>query len=161
PELASAVDLIAAHILPYWDGFTTTQAVDKTIEFYTKLRQAHPGKRIVIAEVGWPSAGYNMLKGDPGRIPRASLSRYCVSRAGAYGIDCDISEALDKPWKTDEGGVGMYWGMFVAARHPKNAWPGVVSDPAHWRVGAVAVLLGLLITLPVLARRAATFGEAA
>src|SRR6516162_1080631 len=38
PELASAVDFIAAHILPYWDGFTTTQAVDKTIEFYTKLR---------------------------------------------------------------------------------------------------------------------------
>src|SRR5215813_10649446 len=61
PELASAVDFIAAHILPYWDGFTTTQAVDKTIEFYTKLRQAHPGKRIVIAEFGWPSAGYNML----------------------------------------------------------------------------------------------------
>src|SRR5207248_9576452 len=43
PELASAVDFIAAHILPYWDGFTTTQAVDKTIEFYDKLRSAHPG----------------------------------------------------------------------------------------------------------------------
>src|SRR5215475_6918111 len=52
PELASAVDFIAAHIQPYWDGFNATQAVDKTIDFYTKLRQAHPGKRIVIAEFG-------------------------------------------------------------------------------------------------------------
>src|SRR5262249_46918263 len=26
PELASAVDFIAAHILPYWDGFSATQA---------------------------------------------------------------------------------------------------------------------------------------
>src|SRR5712691_296412 len=68
PELASAVDFIAAHILPYWDGFTTREAVDKTIEFYGKLRRAHPGKRIVIAEFGWPSAGYNMLAADPGRI---------------------------------------------------------------------------------------------
>ncbi len=161
PELASAVDFIGAHILPYWDGFNTTQAVDKTIEFYTKLRQAHPGKRIVIAEFGWPSAGYNMLKADPGRIEQASVLRDFVSRAEAYGIDYNIIEAFDQPWKTHEGGVGMYWGVFDAARHPKFAWTGVVSDPDHWKVGAVAVLLGLLLSLPILARRAATFGEAA
>src|SRR5262249_50554472 len=145
----------------YWDGFNTTQAVDKTIEFYTKLRQAHPGKRIVIAEFGWPSAGYNMLKADPGRIEQASVLREFVSRAEAYGIDYNIIEAFDQPWKTHEGGVGMYWGVFDAARHPKFAWTGVVSDPDHWKVGAVAVLLGLLLSLPLLARRAATFGEAA
>src|SRR5262244_516087 len=160
PELASAVDFIAAHILPYWDGFTTTQSVDKTIEFYTKLRQAHPGKRIVIAEFGWPSAGYNMLKADPGRIEQASVLREFVSRAEAYGIDYNIVEAFDQPWKTNEGGVGMYWGMFDASRQAKFAWTGVVSDPDHWKVGAVAVLLGLLLSLPILARRAATFGEA-
>src|ERR1700730_16426946 len=160
PELASAVDFIAAHILPYWDGFTTTQAVDKTIEFYTKLRQAHPGKRIVIAEFGWPSAGYNMLKADPGRIEQASVLREFVSRAEAYGIDYNIVEAFDQPWKTNEGGVGMYWGMFDASRQAKFAWTGLVSDPDHWKVGAVAVLLGLLLSLPILARRAATFGEA-
>src|SRR5499426_754949 len=160
PELASAVDFIAAHILPYWDGFNATQAVDKTIEFYTKLRQAHPGKRIVIAEFGWPSAGYNMLKADPGRIEQASVLRDFVSRAEAYGIDYNIIEAFDQPWKTQEGGVGMYWGVFDASRHPKFVWTGVVSDPDHWKVGAVAVLLGLLLSLPILARRAATFGEA-
>src|SRR3984893_7823388 len=160
PELASAVDFIAAHILPYWDGFPATQAVDKTIEFYTKLRQAHPGKRIVIAEFGWPSAGYNMLKADPGRIEQASVLREFVSRAEAYGIDYNIVEAFDQPWKTNEGGVGMYWGMFDASRQAKFAWTGVVSDPDHWKVGAVAVLLGLLLSLPILARRAATFGEA-
>jgi len=161
PELASAVDFIAAHILPYWDGFTATQAVDKTIEFYTKLRQAHPGKRIVIAEFGWPSAGYNMLKADPGRIEQASVLRDFVSRAEAYGIDYNIIEAFDQPWKTQEGGVGMYWGVFDASRHPKFVWTGVVSDPDHWKVGAVAVLLGLLLSLPILARRAATAAEAA
>src|SRR5260221_12337738 len=54
----------------------------------------------------------------------------------------------------------MYWGMFDASRQDKFAWTGVVSDPDHWKVGAVAVLLGLLLSLPILARRAATFGEA-
>jgi exo-beta-1,3-glucanase (GH17 family) len=31
PELASAVDFIAAHILPYWEGFSASTAVDHTI----------------------------------------------------------------------------------------------------------------------------------
>jgi len=161
PELASAVDFIAAHILPYWDGFTTTQAVDKTIEFYDKLRRVHPGKRIVIAEFGWPSAGYNMRDADPGRIEQASVLREFVSRAEAYGIDYNIIEAFDQPWKTAEGGVGMYWGLFDASRNAKFAWTGPVSDPDHAKIGAIAVLLGLLLSLPILARGAATFGEAA
>ena len=161
PELASAVDFIAAHILPYWDGFNATQAVDKTIEFYDKLRAAHPGKRIVIAEFGWPSAGYNMRQADPGRIEQATVLREFISRAEAYGIDYNIIEAFDQPWKTNEGGVGMYWGVFDASRHAKFAWTGLVSDPDYWKIGALAVLLGLLVSLPILARGAATFGEAA
>ena len=161
PELASAVDFIAAHILPYWDGFSATQAVDKTIEFYDKLRAAHPGKRIVIAEFGWPSAGYNMREADPGRIEQASVLREFISRAEAYGIDYNIIEAFDQPWKTNEGGVGMYWGVFDASRHAKFAWTGLVNDPDHWKIGALAVLLGLLVSLPILARGATTFGEAA
>jgi exo-beta-1,3-glucanase (GH17 family)/cellulose synthase/poly-beta-1,6-N-acetylglucosamine synthase-like glycosyltransferase len=160
PELASAVDFIAAHILPYWDGFTTSQAVDKTIEFYTKLRRAHPGKRIVIAEFGWPSAGYNMINADPGRIEQATVLRDFISRAEAYGIDYNIIEAFDQPWKTAEGGVGMYWGIFDAARHAKFAWVGPVANPDHWKVAGLAVLLGLLLSLPILARNGATFGEA-
>src|SRR5713226_3415613 len=160
PELASAVDFIAAHILPYWDGFIATQAVDKTIEFYTKLRQAHPGKRIVIAEFGWPSAGYNMLKADPGRIEQASVLREFVSRAEAYGIDYNIVEAFDQPWKTNEGGVGMYWGMFDASRQAKFSWNGLVRDPDYWKVAGLAVLLGLLLSLPLLARARTTAGEA-
>jgi len=66
PELASSVDFIAAHILPYWEGFSDKQAVDQALIIYQKLRDAFPGKRIVIAEFGWPSAGYNLKNADPG-----------------------------------------------------------------------------------------------
>ena len=93
PELASAVDFIAAHILPYWEGFSASTAVDHTIEFYDKLRQMHPGKRIVIAEFGWPSAGYNFHDANPGRIEQAEVLRDFVTRAEAYGIDYNIVEA--------------------------------------------------------------------
>ena len=160
PELASAVDFIAAHILEYWVGIPAEKVVDETIAHYNKLRAIHPGKRIVIAEFGWPSAGYNMLKANPGRIEQATVLRDFISRAEAYGIDYNIIEAFDQPWKTNEGGVGMYWGMFDASRHAKFSWAGLVNDPDHWKLGGLAILLGLLLSLPILARSNATFGEA-
>ncbi len=160
PTLASEVDFIAAHILPYWDGLNLTQAVDETIRAYDKLRGAHEGKRIVIAEFGWPSGGYNMQRAAPGRIEQALVIRDFLSRAEAYGIDYNIIEAIDQPWKTNEGGVGAYWGMFDAARHAKFAWTGPVSDPDHWKVAGLALLLGLLFSLTILAKPHATAGEA-
>ncbi len=151
PELASAVDFIAAHILPYWEGFDASTAVDHTIEFYDKLRQMHPGKRIVIAEFGWPSAGYNFHDANPGRIEQAEVLRDFVTRAEAYGIDYNIVEAIDQPWKTMEGGVGPYWGIFDAARQPKFSWTGPITDPDYVKRAGLAVLFGLLLSLPILA----------
>jgi exo-beta-1,3-glucanase (GH17 family)/cellulose synthase/poly-beta-1,6-N-acetylglucosamine synthase-like glycosyltransferase len=151
PELASAVDFIAAHILPYWEGFDVSHAVDHTIEFYDKLRRVHPGKRIVIAEFGWPSAGYNFHDANPGRTEQALVIRDFVSRAEAYGIDYNIVEAIDQPWKTFEGGVGPYWGLFDASRQAKFSWTGPITDPDYIKRASLAVLFGLLLSLPILA----------
>jgi exo-beta-1,3-glucanase (GH17 family)/cellulose synthase/poly-beta-1,6-N-acetylglucosamine synthase-like glycosyltransferase len=150
PELASAVDFIAAHILPYWEGFSAEQTVDQAVLIYDKLRRTFPGKRIVIAEFGWPSAGYNLKRGNPGRIEQAVVLRDFVSHAEALGIDYNIVEAIDQPWKIFEGSVGPYWGLFDAARHPKFAWTGPVSDPDYWKTAGIAVLVGFLLSLPLL-----------
>ncbi len=160
-KLASAVDFIAAHILPYWGGIAGRPGgrADHRSPT-TSCARAHPGKRIVIAEFGWPSAGYNMHRADPGRIEQAMVLRDFVARAEAYGIDYNIIEAFDQPWKTNEGGVGMYWGMFDASRNAKFAWSGLVRDPDYWKVAGLAVLLGLLLSLPLLARARTTAGEA-
>jgi exo-beta-1,3-glucanase (GH17 family)/cellulose synthase/poly-beta-1,6-N-acetylglucosamine synthase-like glycosyltransferase len=160
PELASAVDFIAAHILPYWEGFDASTAVDHTIEFYDKLRRVHPGKRIVIAEFGWPSAGYNFHEAEPGRIAQAAVLRDFVTRAEAYGIDYNIMEAIDQPWKTMEGGVGPYWGLFDASRHAKFSWTGPINDPDYLKRAGLAVLLGLLLSLPILAMSGVTATQA-
>jgi exo-beta-1,3-glucanase (GH17 family)/cellulose synthase/poly-beta-1,6-N-acetylglucosamine synthase-like glycosyltransferase len=160
PELASAVDFIAAHILPYWEGFDYTHAVDHTFEFYDKLRQMHPGKRIVIAEFGWPSAGYNYHDANPGRMEQAAVIRDFVQRAEAYGIDYNIVEAIDQPWKTFEGGVGPYWGLFDASREAKFSWTGVITDPDYIKRASLAVLLGVLLSLPILAMSGATAAQA-
>ncbi|MFD2180802.1 glycosyltransferase [Rhodoplanes azumiensis] len=160
PELASAVDFIAVHILPYWEGFSAGETVDLAINNYFKLREAFPGKRIVIAEFGWPSAGYNRRAAEPGREIQASLLRDFVARAEALGIDYNIIEAFDQPWKTFEGSVGAYWGLFDAARQPKFAWTGPVYDPAFVTLAVVAVVASLVVSLPILFMTGATLLQA-
>src|SRR5713226_4587310 len=150
PELASSVDFIAAHILPYWEGFSDKQAVDQALIIYQKLRDAFPGKRIVIAEFGWPSAGYNLKNANPGPFQQAVTLRNFVSRAEAIGMEYNIVEAIDQPWKYFEGGVGPYWGILNAAREPKFAWSGPVVDEAYWKLATIALLVGVLLSLPIL-----------
>ena len=150
PELVSAVDYIAVHILPYWEGVADQAAVDAAMGGYHQLREMYPGKRIVIAEFGWPSAGYNFKLAKPGHFEQAAVLRDFISRAEAMGIDYNIVEAIDQPWKIFEGSVGPYWGMFNDAREQKFSWSGPLTDPEHWKLAMVSVLLGLVLSLPLL-----------
>jgi len=161
PELASAVDFIAVHILPYWEGVPNAHAVEKAIGGYQELRRMYPGKRIVIAEFGWPSAGYNLMDAMPGRFEQASIIRDFVARAEASGIDYNIVEAIDQPWKVFEGSVGPYWGMFDDARNAKFDLTGAVTHADHWRQMVLSVLLGVLLSLPILSLMGATLPQAA
>ena len=159
PELVSAVDYIAAHVLPYWEGLPASETVDQAIMIYDKLRQAYPGKRIVIAEFGWPSEGYNYHNAYPGRVEQAAVLRDFVKRADAYGIEYNIVEAIDQPWKTFEGGVGPYWGLFDASRQPKFEWSGPITDPDHWKLAGIALLVSVLLSLPLLTMNSITFRQ--
>ena len=150
PELAYSVDFIAAHVLPYWENFTDKQAVDQAVAMFQLLRDQFPGKRIVIAEFGWPSAGYNLRNAVPGPFEQASVLRNFVARAEAIGMDYNIVEAIDQPWKFFEGGVGPYWGILNAAREPKFSWTGPIVNPDYWKLATVAVLVGILMSLPIL-----------
>ena len=150
PELASSVDFIAAHVLPYWENFTSKQAVDQAVAMFQLLRDQFPGKRIVIAEFGWPSAGYNLRNAEPGPFEQASVLRNFVTRAEAIGMDYNIVEAIDQPWKFFEGGVGPYWGILDASREPKFAWTGPIVNENYWKLAAIALLVGILMSLPIL-----------
>jgi exo-beta-1,3-glucanase (GH17 family)/cellulose synthase/poly-beta-1,6-N-acetylglucosamine synthase-like glycosyltransferase len=160
PELASSVDFIAAHVLPYWENFTDKQAVDQAVDRYELLRNQFPGKRIVIAEFGWPSAGYNLRNADPGVFEQAVVLRNFVARADAIGMEYNIVEAVDQPWKFFEGGVGPYWGILNAEREPKFAWTGPVVNANYWKLAIIAVLVGILMSLPILRLNGATAMQA-
>ncbi|MFZ2156145.1 MAG: glycosyltransferase, partial [Bradyrhizobium sp.] len=101
-------------------------------------------------EFGWPSAGYNLKNAEPGTFEQASVLRNFVTRAEAIGMEYNIVEAIDQPWKFFEGGVGPYWGILNAAREPKFAWTGPVVNENYWKLATIAVLVGILLSLPIL-----------
>jgi exo-beta-1,3-glucanase (GH17 family)/cellulose synthase/poly-beta-1,6-N-acetylglucosamine synthase-like glycosyltransferase len=156
PQLGYSVDFIAAHVLPYWENFTDKQAVDQAVSMYQLLRNQFPGKRIVIAEFGWPSAGYNLRNAEPGPFEQAAVLRGFVTRAEAIGMEYNIVEAIDQPWKFFEGGVGPYWGILNAAREPKFSWTGPIVNPDYWKLATISVLVGILMSLPILRLSRAT-----
>src|ERR1700710_869036 len=156
PQLGYSVDFIAAHVLPYWENFSYKQAVDQAVAMFQLLRDQFPGKRIVIAEFGWPSAGYNLLNANPGQFEQAWVLRNFVVRAEAMGMEYNIVEAIDQPWKFFEGGVGSYWGILDASREPKFAWTGPIVNANYWKLATIAVLVGILMSLPILRLAQAT-----
>ena len=89
------------------------------------------------------------------------MLREFVARAEAQGIDYNIIEAYDQPWKTFEGGVGPYWGVFDTSRHPKFSWTGSITNPDHWKLAGIAVLIGVLLSLPILSLAGATASQTA
>jgi cellulose synthase/poly-beta-1,6-N-acetylglucosamine synthase-like glycosyltransferase/exo-beta-1,3-glucanase (GH17 family) len=156
PDVGFAVDYIAAHVLPYWNGMPADLAAKQAVDVYNDLRREFKGKRVVIAEFGWPSGGYNRQEALPGKFEQASVIRSFVATARARGIDYNIIEAYDQPWKTAEGSVGAYWGLFDTNREPKFAWTGPITEAGRTKIAAIAVAVGLLVSLPILGIAGAT-----
>lgn len=127
PQLADEVDFILVHLHPYWDGSPIGQAVDRVMEQYGQLQARFPGKRIVIGETGWPSAGE--VRGQARPSPenlRAFLVEF-VQRAQQAGLDYFYFEAFDEQWKaTDEGTVGAHWGLYESGGELKSVLTGLL-----------------------------------
>jgi cellulose synthase/poly-beta-1,6-N-acetylglucosamine synthase-like glycosyltransferase/exo-beta-1,3-glucanase (GH17 family) len=160
PEYGAAVDQIFAHIIPYWEGLSRETAVEESLVMYDKLRAANPGKKIVIGEFGWPSAGHNFEQALPGPISQAVILRDFVARANVRDIDYNIVEAIDQPEKLFEGNVGPYWGILDASLRPKFSWTGPIVDANYWKAAWLAVLVGLLLSFTILIVPGATASQA-
>ncbi len=153
-DLVNEVDFLAVHILPFWNGVPADKAVDQVMVHYNELRKAFPDKRILIAEVGWPSEGLTRVDksgayGGQGAvaspIEQGRFLRKFLVEAKKSDLDYNIIEAFDEPWKIKtEGGVGAYWGIWNADRELKPALQGTLVNYANWQWLAIATLaLGL------------------
>lgn len=148
PELASSVDFLTIHILPYWEDTPVSpeQAVQHVADVYARVRQAFPGRKVMIGETGWPSAGRPRQAATASVVNEARYLRGFLRYAAKVHMPYNVIEAFDQPWKrAQEGTAGGYWGIFDAQARPKFPMQGPVTEVPRWWLGWLAGLAGAVV----------------
>lgn len=147
-SLAQAVSFVTVHIIPYWDDEPV--GIDAVVPYvdalYAEMQRAFPGKDVLIGETGWPSAGRPRGAIEPGRVNQARYLRGFTALAERRGIDYNLIEAFDQPWKrAPEGTVGGYWGLYDSQRREKFPWLGPVAEAPQGRAVVAIALAGAAV----------------
>ena len=155
PEIADAVDFVTIHTLPYWEDDPVGDRRSGPARRRHRRRRSSatfPGKRLLVGEAGWPSAGRMREGARPSRVNQARFVRELIVAAEEAGIGLNLIEAFDQPWKRRlEGTVGGHWGLFDANRIAEvPAQPGpCATTPTGGVTPSSPSLLGLALVLPV------------
>ncbi|MES2312009.1 MAG: glycoside hydrolase family 17 [Pseudomonadota bacterium] len=145
PELAGSVDYLTIHILPYWEDepVSPERAVQHVATVYATVQQTFPGRRVMIGETGWPSAGRPRQAASASLVNEARYLREFLVYAATVHMPYNVIEAFDQPWKrVQEGAAGGYWGIFDVQARPKFAMQGPVIEEPHWWAGWLAGVAG-------------------
>lgn len=113
PAIAEACDIILCNCYPFWEGTHIDNALNHMKSMYYQAREAGKGKKVIITETGWPSAGQNISNAMPGL---ENAMRYFInSQLWAHDEDIEMFyfSSFDETWKTgSEGDVGAHWGIW-------------------------------------------------
>lgn len=84
---------------------------------------ADRNKRIVIAEIGWPSAGGRLTTPENEKINFETTKTFLLGGTNPhFALDAYWFEMFDEWWKTDEGAQGPHWGLFTGGPAPDPKW---------------------------------------
>ena len=113
PELVNACDVILANCYPFWEGFGIEESLTHLREMYEITKQISKGKKIIIAETGWPSQGQTVDDAHPSQL---NAMRYFIQTqewATAKNIEIFHFSSFDESWKVRiEGELGARWGIW-------------------------------------------------
>ena len=112
PEVVAELDKVMVNIYPFWSGSNIATAFDDFLTCYTQVREAYPGKEVIIGETGWPSAGNTIGQAVPTSTNSLAYLQKILDWSNSNSIKCYYFEAYDEPYKvTKEGLLGAHWGL--------------------------------------------------
>eukprot|EP01117_Protostelium_nocturnum_P008009 TRINITY_DN2852_c0_g1_i5.p1 TRINITY_DN2852_c0_g1~~TRINITY_DN2852_c0_g1_i5.p1 ORF type:complete len:507 (+),score=148.98 TRINITY_DN2852_c0_g1_i5:73-1593(+) len=112
PQLIQHLDLVYVHIYAYWDQINVQSAIHHTQSHFNKMVSISNGKKVVIAEIGWPSAGEKHGEASPNQKNASQFFQEFLAWSNKNGIEYFYFEAFDEGWKVaHEGERGAHWGV--------------------------------------------------
>lgn len=132
PQLADAADLIMVHIYPYWEAVDARDAAAHTARRMGELKAKYPGKRIILAEAGWPSAGEKRGQAIPSPANQALYFRQLLEWAKREKIDLLWFELFDEKWKDEPGlRIEANFGLITSAGAVKPELKNLLPAAVH------------------------------
>ena len=151
PQLVQHVDVLSAHILPFWEKIPAFASVKFVLEKAGELKVQFPQKPLLLGEVGWPSFGRDRGAAEADQADQAIYLRTLLNQLNTAGYDYFVIEAFDQLWKSGaEGDVGKYWGVYNVDRQPKFPFAGSVIKIPQWRLLAVMSIILAVLALALL-----------
>lgn len=113
PAITEACDIVLANCYPYWESCGSDYSLLYMKEMYRQTTRAAGGKRVLITESGWPSAGTAQGAAIPSERNAMSYFINAQKWSREEGIELFYFSSFDEAWKVgDEGDVGAHWGIW-------------------------------------------------
>lgn len=120
PRVADACDVILVNCYPFWEGYPIEHAHIYMREMYRRAERVANGKKVIIAETGWPNIGSAEQGAAPSRLNAMKYFIDAVQWTQSEDIDLFYFAGFDEAWKIEkEGDVGAYWGLWDKDGQPK------------------------------------------
>ena len=125
PKVTEACDVILSNCYPFWEGCAHPYAILYMQDMYRRLQKVAQGKRIIITETGWPSAGGHFYGAESSPQGAYLYFLKAMEWAAEENIEMFYFSSFDEPWKVagdaGEGDVGAYWGLWDKSERFKYA----------------------------------------
>ena len=112
-RITEACDVILANCYPFWEGCHNDYSLPYMKNMYYQAKEAGQGKKVIITETGWPSAGTPLQAAEPSE---ENFMKYFINTqkwSAEDDIDLFYFSSFDEAWKVGaEGDVGAYWGIW-------------------------------------------------
>ena len=113
PNITNACDVILANCYPFWEGCASEYSLLYMKDMFQEATKAANGKKVIITETGWPSAGSDLWGAHPSYKNYLQYFINIQLWSKNNNIDIFYFSSFDESWKVDsEGDVGAYWGLW-------------------------------------------------
>lgn len=120
PALVAACDVIFANCYPFWEYCALDDALAYMREMYRRVVAIAGGRKVILSETGWPSAGSPVGAAVPSIDNALRYFLNTIEWTEAEGIELFWFAAFDEAWKAEhEGDRGVSWGLWDSAGRRK------------------------------------------
>ena len=99
PNVIDAVDVVVFNCYPFWEQENIENAMTALREHYALVKAAAGGKRVIVGETGWPSAGEAYGNAVASLANATRYFREVAGWARENDIELFYFEAFDESWK--------------------------------------------------------------